>query len=159
MSILDSFKLDGKVALVTGANRGIGAAITRALLERGARKVYAGARRVDTLAVLVAEFGDRVAPLELDVTDGEPTPHGDPVTRAAEAAEAARILGVTRRTLEFPNRRLEPSLAALYAGGGLKALEELPGIGHSIAASIVMYEYLRQNGPWQLQADAASPLS
>jgi len=34
-------------------------------------------------------------------------------------------------------RALEPSLAALYAGGGLKALEELPGIGRSIAGSIV----------------------
>ena len=34
----------GRVALVTGANRGIGLAFCRALLARGARKVYAGAR-------------------------------------------------------------------------------------------------------------------
>src|SRR5689334_21286714 len=37
-------KIDNAVALVTGANRGIGLAFTRALLARGARKVYAGAR-------------------------------------------------------------------------------------------------------------------
>jgi NAD(P)-dependent dehydrogenase (short-subunit alcohol dehydrogenase family) len=37
-------KIDNSVALVTGANRGIGLAFTRELLARGARKVYAGAR-------------------------------------------------------------------------------------------------------------------
>jgi bacillithiol biosynthesis deacetylase BshB1 len=42
----------------------------------------------------------------VDLTNGEPTPHGTPETRAAEAAEAARILGVERRTLAMPNRYL-----------------------------------------------------
>jgi NAD(P)-dependent dehydrogenase (short-subunit alcohol dehydrogenase family) len=37
-------KIDNATVLVTGANRGIGLAFTRALLARGARKVYAGAR-------------------------------------------------------------------------------------------------------------------
>src|SRR5215472_12784170 len=37
-------KISNAVALVTGANRGIGLAFTRELLARGARKVYAGAR-------------------------------------------------------------------------------------------------------------------
>ena len=37
-------KIPNAVALVTGANRGIGLAFTRELLARGARKVYAGAR-------------------------------------------------------------------------------------------------------------------
>ena len=36
MSILDQFKLDGKVALVTGCRRGIGAAMAEALAEAGA---------------------------------------------------------------------------------------------------------------------------
>ena len=39
-----TMKIENAVALVTGANRGIGLAFTRALLARGARKVYAGAR-------------------------------------------------------------------------------------------------------------------
>ena len=42
-------KIQNAVALVTGANRGIGRAFTQALLERGAGKVYAAARDPSTL--------------------------------------------------------------------------------------------------------------
>jgi NAD(P)-dependent dehydrogenase (short-subunit alcohol dehydrogenase family) len=55
-------KIDNAVALVTGANRGIGLAFTRALLARGARKVYAGARDPSTVKV------PGVEPVRLDVT-------------------------------------------------------------------------------------------
>jgi NAD(P)-dependent dehydrogenase (short-subunit alcohol dehydrogenase family) len=54
-------KIDNAVALVTGANRGIGLAFTRELLARGARKVYAGARDPSTLTLAGVE------PLRLDV--------------------------------------------------------------------------------------------
>src|SRR3989442_4183770 len=45
-----------------------------------------------------------------DLTNGEPTPIGTPERRAREAAEAARILGVPRITLEMPNRYLTDSV-------------------------------------------------
>jgi NAD(P)-dependent dehydrogenase (short-subunit alcohol dehydrogenase family) len=61
-------RVEGRTALVTGANRGIGLAVTKALLASGVKRVYAGARRLDSLKDLVAEFGDRVVPVELDVT-------------------------------------------------------------------------------------------
>jgi NAD(P)-dependent dehydrogenase (short-subunit alcohol dehydrogenase family) len=61
-------KIEGRVALVTGANRGIGRALVEALLARGAAKVYAAARRTESLAALVAQAPDRVVPLRLDVT-------------------------------------------------------------------------------------------
>jgi NAD(P)-dependent dehydrogenase (short-subunit alcohol dehydrogenase family) len=61
-------KLEGRVALVTGANRGIGRALVQALLARGAARVYAAARRTESLAGLVAEAPDRVVPVRLDVT-------------------------------------------------------------------------------------------
>jgi NAD(P)-dependent dehydrogenase (short-subunit alcohol dehydrogenase family) len=61
-------KLAGRVALVTGANRGIGRALVHALLARGIKKVYAAARRPESLADLVAGAPDRVVPLRLDVT-------------------------------------------------------------------------------------------
>ena len=42
----------------------------------------------------------------LDLTDGEPTPHGSPEIRARESQEAARILGAPRKTMDMPNRYL-----------------------------------------------------
>ncbi len=53
------------VALVTGANRGVGAAFVRALLDRDAAKIYAGMRSTDGYQAP----GGRVQPLVLDVTD------------------------------------------------------------------------------------------
>jgi NAD(P)-dependent dehydrogenase (short-subunit alcohol dehydrogenase family) len=58
-------QIEGTIALVTGANRGIGKAFTDALLERGAAKVYAAARDVATVT------DPRVVPVQLDVTDFE----------------------------------------------------------------------------------------
>lgn len=51
----------------------------------------------------------------LDLTDGEPTPHGSPELRAAETAEASRILSLAwRQNLGLTNRRLEATLAARH---------------------------------------------
>ncbi|MFD0574914.1 SDR family NAD(P)-dependent oxidoreductase [Dactylosporangium darangshiense] len=73
-----STRINGSVALVTGANRGIGLAITRAVLERGATKVYATARDPKTLEALREHYGARLVALRMDVTDAE------------QVAEAAR---------------------------------------------------------------------
>ncbi len=60
--------LSGKTVLVTGANRGIGFAIVKALLNRGVSKIYAGARDPKKLP----DFGDaRIRPLTLDITNKE----------------------------------------------------------------------------------------
>jgi bacillithiol biosynthesis deacetylase BshB1 len=57
--------------------------------------------------------------LLLDMTNGEPTPHGSPEIRANEAARAAEILKVKRITLEFPNRMLMHSLEARHRVAGV----------------------------------------
>jgi NAD(P)-dependent dehydrogenase (short-subunit alcohol dehydrogenase family) len=59
--------LSGRRVLVTGANRGVGAAFVDAALARGAARVYAGARDVAALPPFSAP--DRVVGLPLDVTD------------------------------------------------------------------------------------------
>jgi NAD(P)-dependent dehydrogenase (short-subunit alcohol dehydrogenase family) len=58
-------KIDGSVALVTGANRGLGQVYARELVRRGAAKVYGAARN----AAAVTEPG--VTPIALDITDAE----------------------------------------------------------------------------------------
>ena len=57
--------IEGTTALVTGANRGLGMAFVQALLDRGAAKVYAGARNPGTVDVTDA----RVVPVQLDITN------------------------------------------------------------------------------------------
>ncbi|HEY2658209.1 MAG TPA: SDR family oxidoreductase [Caulobacteraceae bacterium] len=64
-------EIKDSVALVTGANRGIGEAFVRALLAAGAAKVYVGARDPASAAHLAAEAPGRAVPLRLDVTRPE----------------------------------------------------------------------------------------
>jgi NAD(P)-dependent dehydrogenase (short-subunit alcohol dehydrogenase family) len=64
-----TFHAEGCTALVTGANQGIGRGFVEVLLERGARRVYAAARRAETLAEVTALDPARVVAVALDVTD------------------------------------------------------------------------------------------
>ncbi len=57
-----------KIWFVTGSSRGLGRAIVQAALEAGDR-VAATARKPSDLALLVAQYGDQVLPLALDVAD------------------------------------------------------------------------------------------
>jgi len=59
-------EIESAVALVTGANRGIGGALSEALLSRGIKKIYAAARDPDALR---GARDARLVPLRLDVTD------------------------------------------------------------------------------------------
>jgi 3-oxoacyl-[acyl-carrier protein] reductase len=62
------FRLDGKVALVTGATGGIGAAVARALHVQGASVAITG-RRAAELEALAAELGERVLVAPADLAD------------------------------------------------------------------------------------------
>ena len=78
--------IEGKVILITGANRGIGKALASKALELGAKKVYATARDESKLAEVKALDSDRVVTLTLDVTNQEQ------VSAAAQAASDVEIV-------------------------------------------------------------------
>lgn len=61
-------ELNGKVAAITGATSGIGAAAARALAAEGASVILAGRRR-ERLDRLVAEIGEQAVGVEMDVRD------------------------------------------------------------------------------------------
>jgi NAD(P)-dependent dehydrogenase (short-subunit alcohol dehydrogenase family) len=62
-------QIRGTTALVTGANRGIGSALVKALIAGGAARVYATARTDADLKTIAALDDRRVVALRLDVTD------------------------------------------------------------------------------------------
>lgn len=78
-------KIKGSVALVTGANRGIGEGFVQELLEAGAAKVYVAARRLED-AEGAAAADERLVPVQLDVT------RPDQVAAAADAARDVTLL-------------------------------------------------------------------
>ncbi|MFE7588177.1 SDR family oxidoreductase [Kitasatospora sp. NPDC057512] len=134
-------QINGAVALVTGANRGLGEQFTKALLERGAAKVYAGARDPESVRT------PGVVPVRLDITDARQ------VRAAAEAAPDVTLLinnaGLTTGSdvlagtlddwrLEFDthvlgtlrmSRAFAPALAANGGGALLNVLSVLSWLG------------------------------
>ncbi len=111
-------EINSSVALVTGANRGLGRAFAQRLLDRGARKVYATARRPETVDLPSVEV------LALDVTDP------GSVRAAARAASDVSLLvnnaGISTGTdlvtgsLDVVRRELETNVL-----GGLTMIREL----------------------------------
>lgn len=65
----------------------------------------------------LAQQGHNV--LLLDMTNGEPTPHGSPAQREKEWTEAARIMNVKRQLLGLKNREVEHTLAARHQVAGV----------------------------------------
>src|SRR5262245_50308110 len=88
-------QLKRNVVLVTGANRGIGLALVKVLLDHSVAKVYATARRDEDLASLGAIGDARVVPMRLDVTDR------DQLNRAAAKAIDVSLLFNNAGVLDF----------------------------------------------------------
>lgn len=101
-------KIANSVALVTGANRGIGRALVEGLLARGARRIYAAGRDAQKLKPVVALDPARIVPLALDVTD-------DSQMAAAAAAAGDVTLLINNAGVANFGRLFEGNLEAFTA--------------------------------------------
>src|SRR3712207_2625515 len=61
-------RIEGAVAFVTGASRGIGKQFVEELRAAGAARIYIGVRNIESAAKIVATAPERVIPIQLDVT-------------------------------------------------------------------------------------------
>jgi NAD(P)-dependent dehydrogenase (short-subunit alcohol dehydrogenase family) len=70
-SMKPRYDIKDKIVVITGANRGIGRAITDVFLREGAAKIYAAVRDVHSVEPLVKQYGNRVIPVHLDLAERE----------------------------------------------------------------------------------------
>lgn len=100
-------QIEGSIVFVTGANRGLGEALMRALLERGAARVYAGARRPQMIRTLSGFDANRIVPVSFDLTSP------DAIAAAAELGQEVNLLINNASTAAFKNPlEADPSAVA-----------------------------------------------
>lgn len=108
--ILDQFRLDDKVALVTGAGRGLGQAMSVALAEAGADIAGLGSGSLENTATRVRALGRRFLSLKVNLLEAQAKDLNEVVTRVVAELGGLDILvnnaGIIRRTpvLEFSER-------------------------------------------------------
>ncbi|WP_205328604.1 SDR family oxidoreductase [Glycomyces sp. YM15] len=144
-------EIQGSIALVTGANRGLGRQFARQLLERGAAKVYAGSRRIASVDL------PGVEPVQLDITD--PASVAAVATTASDATILINNAGIAtfenlvdgdedaiRREMEtnyFGTLNMVRAFAPVLGGNGGGAILNIlsilswrsAGMGHAYSAA------------------------
>ena len=100
-----SYDVRDKTILVTGANRGIGKAITNTLLKHGAGKIYAVVRRPASADSLVESHGDKVVPLQFDLT--QPNTIKAAADTASDVTLVINNAGVLRTATAFSDDAIE----------------------------------------------------
>lgn len=142
MNVLDTFRLDGKVALVTGASHGIGEAMAVAFAQAGANVAVAARNETDLARVAdrIRETGRRASVIQTDVADldqlrrmvdqcadllGEPDVLGNVAGTTIRKAildiapdEYQRIMDVNLRSVYFASQAFVRRLVARNAGWG-----------------------------------------
>jgi NADP-dependent 3-hydroxy acid dehydrogenase YdfG len=146
--------LDGRVAVVTGATSGIGAATAEALAAAGAAVALIG-RRADRLDALAARLGERAIGVPVDVSDRDAFGTAAADVRArlgrvdlvvanagamlgapfeeADVAEWDRMIDVNLRGLLTTGRAFADDLIAAAAAGGAADLVHVSSVGGHLA--------------------------
>jgi len=128
----DPFGLDGKVALVTGASRGIGLAIATELAAAGAEVALAArdSEQLAAAAALAAATGASAVPIAADVTDEESV--GALLTATLESYGRVDVLVNNAGGAPFkqPLERIDPA-------GWRKALELNLASAHLVSAGVI----------------------
>jgi NAD(P)-dependent dehydrogenase (short-subunit alcohol dehydrogenase family) len=161
-------KLHNATVLITGANRGIGLAFAREALARGARKVYAGARKPASVTL------PGVEPIALDVNNPEQVAaaarHAGDVTLVINNAGIAQVGGflaadseeVARRIFEtnfFAVLRMSKAFAPiLKANGGGALLNVLSAASWANGGELAAYS-ASKSAAWSLTNALRSELS
>jgi len=145
MSVFDSFKLDGRSALVTGGSKGLGRCMAQALAEAGADVAIcsrSGSEAAETAAEIAGATGRRVIGLECDVTDP------GSVRRLASACEAelGQIdilinnagINIRKPTAELPEEDWDAVVDITVKGSFLCSQAFMPGMMERKWGRIVM---------------------
>jgi NAD(P)-dependent dehydrogenase (short-subunit alcohol dehydrogenase family) len=125
------------IAVVTGANRGIGRELVRALLAAGVKKVYATARDINSLDATLELDPSRVVALQLDVTN-----HQRVASLPSEASDANLLInnaGVLDfgSMLEVPLESVKRNIETNFYGKLLMARAFAPVIERNGGGAIV----------------------
>lgn len=113
------FRLDGKVAVVTGGSRGIGRAIAQAFADAGARVVVCS-RKLETCEAVARELGGGAVGLRCDVADAASV---DALFEAVAELGGADVfvhnagLATSSKSLETPRGELQQMLDVHFLGG------------------------------------------
>jgi NAD(P)-dependent dehydrogenase (short-subunit alcohol dehydrogenase family) len=94
---MKKISIEGAVVFVSGGNQGIGRAIVEEFLAQGAKKVYVGAREINSVDELVSLYGEKIVPVLLEFTDDAT------ITEASQIATDVDILINNAGVLAYGN--------------------------------------------------------